>query len=185
MPATVTYLKISHGIKHNTTYHVGYEYVLAGKALAADESVTDALYHSLHVGQAVPVRAVRLGPLHYVEMDNGDVRLFVVLGLAWNILFLLFLFAWVTLPRRLIRSGKPAWGQITGKRAENGSNVTSYCVEYRFQTPNRATRDWRMYVSRRFYDQAVVGADVVVLYDLKRDGSVQSLIYDFCDYIAG
>jgi hypothetical protein len=187
-PATVTYLKASHSIKHNTTCHVGYSYVLAGKRLIADESVNGELYRSLHVGQTIQVCAIRIGALHYVEMQNGnsssDLVSLGMLGLAWNGVLLLFVFVWIILPRHLIRRGEPVWGQITGKRVEN-RNSASYRIQYKFQTPDGETRDSLMYVARRFYDQAVVGAEVVVLYDLKRDGSFQSLIYGFCDYIAG
>ena len=66
-----------------------------------------------------------------------------------------------------------------------GRNTTSYCIQYKFQTPDGETRNRSMNIGRRYYNEAVVGADIVVLYELKRDGSFQSLICDFSDYVAG
>ena len=186
-PATIVYLRISHGRKHNTSYHVGYSYVFDGLQRTADENVNGSLYYSLRVGQSVEVCASRFGPFHYVEMKNGNSvsdRLgFVALGFAWNVIFLLYLFVLFE-PRRLARVGTPTVGRITEKNI-SGRNSTSYCLKYTFRTAKGWKQEWPDYVPRKVYARANVGDEVVVVYVLKSDGSCRSDIYDFSDFEAG
>lgn len=185
-PATIVNLRVADGDR-SKSYHVGYSYVFDGRQRIANEEVDYSLYNSFRLGQKVEVCAARFGPFHYVELKNGSTVfgrfVLVGLGVTWNMVFFLYLFALAFEPRRLVRMGTPTVGRIIEKRI-SGRNSTSYCLRYTFQTANGRKKEWPDYVPRKVYERVSVGDEVVVVYKEKSGGSCRSDIYDFSDYAA-
>lgn len=185
-PATIVDLRIERG--HRDRYYcVEYSYVFDGQQRFQNEYVNYKLYHSLEQGQTVEVCAARIGPFHYAEMRNGGSvfwRLgFAAFGLAWNGAFF-YLLAPILEPRRLARMGTPTVGRIRSKRIIKGTSA-SYCLKYTFRTADGWKLEELDYVRREVYEQVSGGDDVIVVYEVKSNGTFRSDIYDFSDFAAG
>ncbi len=186
-PATIVDLRIVRGHRRRS-YCVEYSYVFDGQQRFENEDVNYKLYHSLEQGQTVEVCATRFGPFYYAEMKNGGTvvgRLgFAAMGFAWNVIFFLYLLAPILQPRRLARMGTPTIGRVRSKHIIQRTS-TSYCLKYTF----RIADGWKMenpdYVPRKVYERVSAGDEVVVVYEVSKNGVCRSDIYDFSDFAAG
>jgi hypothetical protein len=186
--ATVTKLNIS-ATRKNTYYNVYYRYPSGSAQLDDHSAVTHDLYSALHVGDPIMVHAMTIGSWHFTEPDapSGNFLLgLLIIGfiaIVWIGLTALIARAGWFRPRQLIRDGEPLIGQIVDKKMVMAGRRPARQLTYEYQAPGQQPMAGRMIVRSDEYAAAVLGAQVVVIYDPGRPS--RSIIYDYADFAAG
>jgi hypothetical protein len=187
---------MSTGKSPHMVYNVRYAYDVRGLEHRNEDSVPAQKFAELQEGSAVTVRYLSDFPdLHPVLVGPGydpynEFPFLIFFALFWDGVVGFVAWGVYVLPvrnRKLVVSGKPTVGRITGKKMSVGSKSTTYTVSYEFlperiglQPPLPLTG--KMAVSSNDYSSFHEGEHVTVLYRLDRPKA--NIVYKGSDFEA-
>jgi hypothetical protein len=159
--ATVTRLWISSG--ENPRRFVAFQFEAGGRRIDGRQQIPRAMWSTLTVGSAIPVRYDPTDPLVHVPFGGRRRTLDHWVAYAAT-LTLAALGALIALPirsqRRLLVEGRPAPAVVTTRRLNKSTHGSNYQIEYEFQLLNGAPR-----TGRSTGGKALEGQLIAVLYE--------------------
>jgi hypothetical protein len=138
------------------------------------------------VGQAMPIRVLRIGGIHLAEQrdrmsGSGSccMGLFVFVWLGLAALFAIAAWRGPVIARSLIRDGQVAAGTIVGKRLRSSGRSSRYQLLYQFPAEG-GVQSAVQWVAANAYGSFWEGQPVTVVYDALQP--TRSTIYEASDY---
>lgn len=140
------------------------------------------------VGQALPIRVLRIGEIHLTELRAGNpgasgsccVGLFVFVWCGFAVLFALAAWWGPVAASALVRDGRAVAGTVIGKRRRSTGRSGRYEILYQFTTAEHTTQSAVQWVGTNAYGSFWEGQTVTVIYDERRP--TRSTIYEASDY---